>query len=143
MYYKRNIDGKSGFLLVLVEVDDLVITGDERLVNNLRQNLLKEYSITQFEPINSFLGINIKYDSKASPKKPTLMAHVRPYPVANQVRTGDSIPENTLITYLYACNNTLFRNVLNAQGEPMFSPRALLVENYYEYVKTLPKEGAR
>lgn len=65
MYYKRNIDGKSGFLLVLVEVDDLVITGDERLVNNLRQNLLKEYSITQFEPINSFLGINIRYDIKA------------------------------------------------------------------------------
>ena len=65
MYYKRNVDGKSGFLLVLVEVDVLVITGDKQLVNNLRQNLLKEYSITQFEPINSFLGINIKYDIKA------------------------------------------------------------------------------
>ena len=50
---------------MLVEVDDLVITGGERLVNNLRQNLLEEHSITQFEPINSFLGINIKYDIKA------------------------------------------------------------------------------
>ena len=45
--------------MVLVEVDDLVITGTAEMIEELRKKLDDTYNITQFEPINSFLGINI------------------------------------------------------------------------------------
>ena len=49
-------------LLVLTEVDDLVYTGDQELVDIFEAKLKKKWNIQQSEPLRSFLGININYD---------------------------------------------------------------------------------
>ena len=49
-------------LLVLTEVDDLVYTGDQELVDIFEAKLRKKWNIQQSEPLRSFLGININYD---------------------------------------------------------------------------------
>lgn len=59
LYYKKN---SKGYLLVLSEVDDMVITGTPELIEELRLKLKAKYDIKQFEPLSSFLGINIDYD---------------------------------------------------------------------------------
>lgn len=64
LYHKTKVqsDGLRENLFVLCEVDDLVITGSPRMVVELRDQLKAEFNISQFEPMSSFLGINIKYD---------------------------------------------------------------------------------
>jgi len=54
------VNGK--LLLVLTEVDDLVYTGDQELVDIFEAKLKKKWNIQQSEPLRSFLGININYD---------------------------------------------------------------------------------
>jgi hypothetical protein len=54
---------KNGWVLVASEVDDLLVTGnDNDEIERLHQALVKEYQITDWDPISSFLGININYD---------------------------------------------------------------------------------
>jgi hypothetical protein len=53
----------NGWLLVASEVDDLLVTGtDKKAIEDFRVALVKEYSITDWEPLKSFLGINIQYE---------------------------------------------------------------------------------
>ena len=40
----------------------MVITGTPELIEELRLKLKAKYDIKQFEPLSSFLGINIEYD---------------------------------------------------------------------------------
>ena len=56
----HKVNGK--LLLVLTEVDDLVYTGDQELVDIFEAKLKKKWNIQQSEPLRSFLGININYD---------------------------------------------------------------------------------
>ena len=44
------------------EVDDLIYTGDEKLVSEFEAGLKAKWNISQSEELNSFLGINIHYD---------------------------------------------------------------------------------
>ena len=53
----------KGFLIACSEVDDILVTGtDNDAVDQFRQALVTEYEITDWDPISSFLGININYD---------------------------------------------------------------------------------
>ena len=54
---------KDGWLLVASEVDDLLVTGtDKAAIEQFRLALVDEYQITDWEPLKSFLGINIQYE---------------------------------------------------------------------------------
>ena len=44
-------------LLVLTEVDDLVYTGDQELVDIFEAKLKKKWNIQQSEPLRSFLAL--------------------------------------------------------------------------------------
>ena len=59
-----HISDNDGCVMVATEVDDLVITGTtgHPMWAKLHQILLDRFKITQWEPIQSFLGINIQYD---------------------------------------------------------------------------------
>ena len=60
LFYKTS---SRGYVLVACEVDDLVITGsDKQGVADLHDMLEKQYKITDWSPIKSFLGINMKYE---------------------------------------------------------------------------------
>ena len=60
LYYHES---EKGFVLLVAEVDDLVITGtDQGKIDALKADFLKRYKITAWERISSFLGINIAYD---------------------------------------------------------------------------------
>ena len=73
LYYKRSKD-LSKCVLVLCEVDDLVVTGDDTDgIHHFHEQLIKAFAqrddkgkadreSVAWEPINSFLGIDIKYD---------------------------------------------------------------------------------
>ena len=61
LFYRRT---PKGHLLVLTEVDDMVITGTPALIQELKVKLEKEYKITQFEELSSFLGINIEHNKQ-------------------------------------------------------------------------------
>ena len=62
VYFHVNSDTKK-WVIVGSEVDDLVITGDDDvLIARLRSILESQYAITDYEDINSFLGININYN---------------------------------------------------------------------------------
>ena len=59
LFYKVT---KAGYVLVACEVDDLVITGSDKAgIAELKSMLTKQYSITDWGPISSFLGINMNY----------------------------------------------------------------------------------
>ena len=59
LFHKKTPDG---WIIVASEVDDLLVTGtDDAAIEDLRKNLVAEYSITEWDPISSFLGININY----------------------------------------------------------------------------------
>jgi len=63
LYYKHDADG---FTLIATEVDDLVITGNsDPQREHLRLALVKAFAITTWEPIASFLGMHIEYDTDA------------------------------------------------------------------------------
>ena len=58
--FSRKTD--DGWVLVASEVDDLLITGtDTNAIAQFKQALIDEFSITDYGPISSFLGININY----------------------------------------------------------------------------------
>ena len=64
VYYHVNSDSKK-WVIVASEVDDLVITGDDDvLIARFRSILESEYKVTDYEDINSFLGINIDYNMR-------------------------------------------------------------------------------
>ena len=61
VYFHYNKDNAK-WAIVASEVDDLVITGDDDvLIARLKAILESQYEITEYEDINSFLGINIHY----------------------------------------------------------------------------------
>ena len=47
---------------MLTEVDDLVYTGTQDMIDEFEAKLKKKWKITDCERLSSFLGINIKYD---------------------------------------------------------------------------------
>ena len=52
----------NGWVLVASEVDDLLITGtDQEAIDSFKAALVSEFKITDYEPVRSFLGINIDY----------------------------------------------------------------------------------
>ena len=76
LYYSYNkVNGK--FVIVLSEVDDLVVTGnDDAMIEAFHYSLIKSFGTAKddgtkdaksiaWEPISSFLGIDIDYDMKA------------------------------------------------------------------------------
>ena len=63
MYLRRR---EKGWMVVLAEVDDLVITGtDSAGFDELRHSFVDQWKVKDWEPINSFLGINMSYDRNA------------------------------------------------------------------------------
>ena len=58
--FMKHVDGK--FLIVLTEVDDLVYTGSQELIDEFEDTLRKKWKITECGPLKSFMGINIHYD---------------------------------------------------------------------------------
>ena len=53
----------AGWICVASEVDDLLVTGtDTAGIEEFRKSLQREYEIKDWEPISSFLGINIVYN---------------------------------------------------------------------------------
>ena len=77
-------------LLVLTEVDDLVYTGDQELVDIFEAKLKKKWNIQESEPLRSFLGININYDREKIRK----LFEEKPWRI-NQPKLESLIPPNT------------------------------------------------
>ena len=48
--------------MILTEVDDLVYTGSDNLVNEFERMLKNRWDIKETGDLRSFLGINIHYD---------------------------------------------------------------------------------
>ena len=58
--FSKKTDG--GWVLVASEVDDLLITGtDQTAIDDFKSALVESFKITDYAPVNSFLGINIHY----------------------------------------------------------------------------------
>ena len=58
-YYKDS----NGFVILVAEVDDLIVTGtNQAKIEQLHRDLVEKRKASQFEPVNSFLGIDIQYN---------------------------------------------------------------------------------
>jgi hypothetical protein len=56
----------DGFVLLVTEVDDLIITGTHTAkIASLRKHLEDKWKITDWDNVSSFMGIDIHYDLKA------------------------------------------------------------------------------
>ena len=72
----------NGFVLLVTEVDDLLITGtNQAKIIQLHQALVDKWNVTDFGPIKSFLGIDVNYNIKsfedAKSKNPELSMNVK------------------------------------------------------------------
>ena len=62
IYY---IDAPTGFVIIATAVDDLIITGsDTDAIEKLRLALVEKWEITQWEKLESYLGMHVEYDMK-------------------------------------------------------------------------------
>ena len=62
IYY---IDSPTGFVIIATAVDDLIITGsDTDAIEKLRLALVEKWEITQWEKLESYLGMHVEYDMK-------------------------------------------------------------------------------
>ena len=65
MFINRVSDTK--FIIVVVYVDDLQLTAtDQESIDDLKQQLKIEYTLTQAPALESFIGIHIKYNDNGS-----------------------------------------------------------------------------
>lgn len=46
-------------LYIAVYIDDLLIAGENKVINNVTEELQKEYKVKNLTPVNYYLGINI------------------------------------------------------------------------------------
>jgi hypothetical protein len=46
-------------LILLLYVDDIFITGEERLINNYKESLASELEMTDIGPMHYFLGLEV------------------------------------------------------------------------------------
>jgi hypothetical protein len=65
VFIKRISDTK--FIIVVVYVDDIMLAAtDQELIDELRQQLQKEYTLTEAPSLESFIGIHMKYNPNGS-----------------------------------------------------------------------------
>jgi len=55
--YHIVVDGK--FLVLLLYVDDLILTGDEKLIHSYKEDLAREFEIKYMGLMHYFLGLEV------------------------------------------------------------------------------------
>ena len=55
--YQIVVEGK--LLIIVLYVDDLILTGDERLIHSCKANLAKEFEMKDLGLLHYFLGLEI------------------------------------------------------------------------------------
>ena len=55
--YQIAVEGK--ILIIVLYVDDFILTGDEQLIHSCKEDLAKEFEMTDMGLIHYFLGLEI------------------------------------------------------------------------------------
>ena len=55
--YQIVVDGK--ILIIVLYVDDLILTGDEQLINSCKEDLAREFEMKDMGLLHYFLGLEI------------------------------------------------------------------------------------